>query len=139
MIKMLILQRGDLNRSARESTLETLDIYDFVTANRDSYRTVDVVLFVDNDGTSKTIKDRFSENVNIPFYNVGDIVRPKHPEGTLRSGSSGYTDAVVVSVNPFILVSRDADMMWRHMNKNHFMITEKVDTSTLINCLRRLL
>ena len=43
----------------------------------------------------------------------GDIVKPTQVSRfQLRSGSSWYPDAVVVMVEPLILVSRDGDMRW---------------------------
>ena len=43
--------------------------------------------------------------------NIRDIVTPINGE-ILRSGSSGYDCAVVASLNPFILISEEGDMMW---------------------------
>ena len=43
---------------------------------------------------------------------VGDLVRPINPEYPLFSGCERYGFAVVVSVEPFVLVSERADMKW---------------------------
>ena len=42
---------------------------------------------------------------------IGDVVRPIPPM-LLRCGCGSYDDAVVVSVDPFVLVSREGDMRW---------------------------
>lgn len=42
---------------------------------------------------------------------VGSIVQP-HDGTFFRSGSGNYTDAIVCSMDPFVLVSRPGDMLW---------------------------
>jgi len=44
---------------------------------------------------------------------VGDIVSPLSPVHMLRSGAAYYADAVCVSLEPFILISRMGDMLWK--------------------------
>jgi len=44
--------------------------------------------------------------------NIGDIVIPIPGLGVLRCGSGEYTHAICVSVEPFVLVSEEADMLW---------------------------
>jgi hypothetical protein len=51
------------------------------------------------------------------FFKVGDIVQnwfgPDSTRGCpLVCGSGYYEDAIVVSVEPFVLVSREGDMLW---------------------------
>lgn len=46
--------------------------------------------------------------------NIGDVVVPRSNEYVLASGASRYTHAICVSVTPFILVSEDADMLWKY-------------------------
>jgi len=57
----------------------------------------------------------------------------------LRCGCGAYDDAVVVSVNPFVLISREADMRWKStVNREHFVVTGEADKKTLARCLSRL-
>ena len=45
---------------------------------------------------------------------IGDVVVPEPRSGyVLRSGCSWYTHAIVVSLDPFVLVSEWGDMLWR--------------------------
>ncbi len=44
--------------------------------------------------------------------NTGDVVIPIKGRSVLRCGSGEYTHAICVQVEPFILVSQDADMLW---------------------------
>lgn len=45
---------------------------------------------------------------------VGDVMVPREgPEsGYLCCGSGTYTHAILVSVEPFVMVSQEGDMMW---------------------------
>lgn len=43
---------------------------------------------------------------------VRDLVVPNNPKYNLRSGCSEYNVVVVVSVDPFVLVSCRGDMRW---------------------------
>ena len=43
---------------------------------------------------------------------IGHIVAPINHAGMLRSGGSHYDFAVVVSLDPFQLVSYESDMYW---------------------------
>lgn len=47
--------------------------------------------------------------------NIGDVVTAV-PGFYLRCGSGVYTHAVVVSLDPFVLVSESGDMMWYHVS-----------------------
>ena len=42
----------------------------------------------------------------------GDIVEPISPAHQLHSGCNWYDSAVVMSVEPFVLVSKETDMRW---------------------------
>jgi hypothetical protein len=45
---------------------------------------------------------------------AGDIVRPKPGAySSLTSGCCRYDDAIVLDVDPFVLVSRAGDMRWQ--------------------------
>lgn len=63
------------------------------------------------------------------MINVGDVVipNPNHPfheRFQLASGCGYYEFAICVSVEPFILVSEHADMLWQATiaNKEHYFI-----------------
>lgn len=45
-------------------------------------------------------------------FNIGDVVAYKPGIGVLQCGHRSYTDAVVVSARPFVLCSKDAQMVW---------------------------
>ena len=46
-------------------------------------------------------------------FAVGDVVVSTDPGYPLRSGASWYPCAVVVQVEPLVLVSEEADMRWQ--------------------------
>ena len=68
---------------------------------------------------------------------VGDIVEPV--EGLyLHSGCSRYPDAVVVSMEPFELMSRSTDMLWMCTVEPHdFVVTGRADAKQMDRCKRR--
>jgi hypothetical protein len=73
---------------------------------------------------------------------IGNVVQPTKKSGfTLRCGTGPYADAVLVSKEPFMLVSRSSDMLWSATVKSeNFEATgEQVDEATLNNCLKRIL
>lgn len=73
---------------------------------------------------------------------IGDIVKPKTFEHVLACGSGIYPDAVCVSVEPFVLVSEEADMLWHSTlgTPSDYEIIGKVnDAKMLARCMRRLL
>jgi len=70
---------------------------------------------------------------------VGNIVEPVSEKYTLRSGCGYYSSAVVVSVNPFVLVSGGADMKWSYtVSPENFRVIGTTDKETLNKCLERL-
>lgn len=48
----------------------------------------------------------------VPEIAIGSVVVPVSPTRPFRSGSSLYSDAVVVSITPLVLVSGDGTMVW---------------------------
>lgn len=69
---------------------------------------------------------------------VGDIVVPK-PGHWLRSGCSAYDSAVVVSMEPFILVSKETDMKWSATVKpENFTVSSIATDAMLERCMKRL-
>ena len=67
-------------------------------------------------------------------FEVGYLVAPVEGHG-FRSGYSAYHEAVVVSVDPFILASTEADMLWREQKKEDFDFISIVSGKTLKKCL----
>jgi hypothetical protein len=74
---------------------------------------------------------------NKPFE-VGDIVGRKDGR-CLRSGCSAYATAVVISLEPFAIVSETGDMLWQSTAvPTHFEVKDKASQSVLDICMRRL-
>lgn len=68
---------------------------------------------------------------------VGDMVVPD--SGYLRSGVEVYTYAVVVQVQPLVLVSVDADMRWEAtIQDRKFTAVGVADDPLIVRCMRRL-
>ncbi len=72
---------------------------------------------------------------------IGDIVQVKDSSRyVLRCGSGSYCEAVVVSVDPFILVSIEADMRWKAtIRKEDFEVIGQATDEILSNCNDRLI
>lgn len=69
---------------------------------------------------------------------VGDIVKPTGDQ-RLRSGASEYTEAVVISVDPFVLCSKEADMRWSStVDISKFEQAGVADATVLAKCMLRL-
>ena len=69
---------------------------------------------------------------------LGDIVRPCSHADPLTSGCFRYTEAVVVRVSPFVLVSRGADMLWSCTERADFRVTGRASIATFIGCQKRI-
>tara|TARA_R110000744_G_scaffold338330_1_gene443530 strand:- start:901 stop:1116 length:216 start_codon:yes stop_codon:yes gene_type:complete len=70
--------------------------------------------------------------------NVGDIVR-RLDNANLCSGTSQYGAAVVVQVDPLVLVSEHADMRWESTIQDvDFGVVSEVTKEHLNKCLKRL-
>ncbi|PNG65018.1 hypothetical protein CRN61_17725 [Vibrio vulnificus] len=79
------------------------------------------------------------EEAKLHKVDVGDVVEPIKPDYQLASGCIRYESAVVVSVEPFVLVSHAADMRWQAtVKREQFKIVGKVDGDDLARCLARL-
>ena len=52
----------------------------------------------------------------------------------LRSGASWYKDAVVISMEPFIMTSRETDMCWSSFDKEDVTVVGKVSDEYLKYC-----
>jgi hypothetical protein len=55
-------------------------------------------------------------------FRIGDVVNYDVPGYGLRSGSQSYGGAVVISVDPFILASTDADMRWSNVDRIDYLV-----------------
>lgn len=71
---------------------------------------------------------------------IGNIVRPtKESKFQLRSGAEAYDNAVVISVEPFILTSTDSTMKWEStVKKDDFEVVGTATANVLQKCMRRL-
>jgi hypothetical protein len=70
---------------------------------------------------------------------IGDEVVPINDEHRLVSGCSYYAGAVVVSLDPFVLVSRMGDMRWScTVEREHFYTVGRADPSIFKRCMKRL-
>lgn len=91
-------------------------------------------------GNKKPVEDKdvFYQEKSTKEIEVGDFVCKKNG-GCLRSGSEAYSFAVVISVEPFVLCSEEADMRWSStVTKEEFRVIGKASQSKLENCLKRL-
>lgn len=70
----------------------------------------------------------------------GSIVRPVNSDTEpLRSGGEYYTHAIVVRVNPLVLVSEDTDMRWQStIQDRSFVVIGKAPADVLERCKQRL-
>lgn len=75
-----------------------------------------VELLIGRDLTTDELKDKsickWTIEILRTALQVGDIVAPTRHIGVFRSGASSYECAVVVSLEPFALVSVLGDMLW---------------------------
>lgn len=71
-------------------------------------------------------------------HQVGDLVEPVSADYQLASGNCRYTYAVVVSVEPFVLVSEQSDMRWQWTVKpEQFKAFGKASDLMLERCMKR--
>jgi hypothetical protein len=71
----------------------------------------------------------------IPFK-VGDLVRPS--QVVLHCGSGIYDRAVVVSLDPFVLISELGDMRWNNHIQRGFMHCGKASDEAMANVTNRI-
>lgn len=84
-------------------------------------------------------REQLLQHVAEMTLNVGDIVKPTLKFYALRSGGSAYDDAVVASVKPFVLISREGDMKWTATVKPwNFVVTGRADAETMEKVTDRL-
>lgn len=68
---------------------------------------------------------------------IGDLVRPIVDHGDFTSGSSRYGYAIVISIDPFIMVSENADMRWSRYSIENVIPFAKASDEVLKVCMRR--
>lgn len=73
-------------------------------------------------------------------FKIGSIVKPTKESGyVLACGSGWYSEAVVISDEPFILTSIEANMKWQAtIKKENFEVIGNVNEDVLNRCLKRL-
>lgn len=69
---------------------------------------------------------------------VKDIVIPIRSDKILRSALSTYTHAIVASIEPFILISQEGDMIWRRHDIYDFVALGEVHPKYWKNVIHRL-
>jgi hypothetical protein len=69
---------------------------------------------------------------------IGDLVRNPDSYSYLCCGSGVYPQAVVMSVEPLILVSEGTDMRWTKLDKDKLAVVGKASKYVVFTCLRRL-
>ena len=69
---------------------------------------------------------------------VGDLVAPNSTGYSLASGCSYYDQAVVVCINPFVLVSEGGDMRWNTLDPENYKAVGYADAETLKRCIDRM-
>lgn len=69
----------------------------------------------------------------------GDLVASTDVNRPLHCGSGIYPHAVVMQVDPLILVSESSDMRWSCLDKDMpFKVVGKADKATIDRCMRRM-
>lgn len=69
---------------------------------------------------------------------IGDIVSLKTGNGYFKSDTATYEDAVVVQVQPLVLVSRNVEMKWTKLTQEDVVIVGKASNKQLFACSTRL-
>jgi hypothetical protein len=69
---------------------------------------------------------------------VGSVVIPIDPRNALRCGSGVYDDAVVISMEPYVMASRSSDMRWSRIKIEDYKAVNHVTNQALDVCMRRL-
>lgn len=74
----------------------------------------------------------------IKEFKVADIVALRDGK-SLRSGTEAYRQAVVISIEPFVMCSMGADMRWQYtVAKEDFIAIGLASNTTFQKCLKRL-
>ena len=68
---------------------------------------------------------------------IGSIARPRYSDVIPNFGVQ-YNGAVVVSLSPFILVSRDTNMKWTTLDRSDYIHDKMAPDDMVTLCMRRL-
>ena len=68
---------------------------------------------------------------------IGDIVIPDTSGVHLASGDSSYDYAIVASIEPLILVSEKADMLWQTQKPGWYKVVGKADDKATLRAVRK--
>lgn len=69
---------------------------------------------------------------------IGDIVAPNKQGVYLRSGAEAWHQAIVCSIEPFIMVSEDTTMRWGAQQIEYYATVGKATPEALQACISRL-
>lgn len=69
---------------------------------------------------------------------IAYLVSPKDERKGLHSGCGAYSRAVVVSLNPFVLISEGGDMVWYTKNRDDFEKGDRPSATAAKNVLERI-
>lgn len=69
---------------------------------------------------------------------VGDLVNDPKSRTRLCCGSGVYPHAVVMSIDPFIMVSERTDMLWTCQEIEGFVKVGRASRLTILRCTKRL-
>ena len=71
---------------------------------------------------------------------VGNLVKATEESGfVLRSGAEWFDTAIVISLDPFVLVSEDTNMKWEVTVKAEDFVTVGTASAEILNeCMRRI-
>ena len=74
--------------------------------------------------------------MNIRF---GDIVKPIRKHIPLRhNNASIYRSAIVLSINPFVVASKDGNMRWYNVNPKYLAVIGIASVVEIGQCIHRL-
>jgi hypothetical protein len=94
--------------------------------------------FIDQLKIDKVLREKIINIRGEPPTEVGQIVEPIPPT-QLRSGGEAYGSAIVISVEPFVLVSKRADMRWSAtIKREKFVVVGLASPESLERCMTRL-
>ena len=83
-------------------------------------------------------RDEWVESVTPMKLSVGSLVKAKSESKPLRCGFGVYYQAIVVSLEPFVLVSPETDMRWGAMSPEDVEVIGQATDVQLGKCMRRL-
>lgn len=75
---------------------------------------------------------------DLPKMEVGAVVEPIDPFNPLRSSCGTYPAAVVISMEPFVLVSPTGDMRWSTRKVEEFQVVAQMQSEDVSKLMHRL-